>query len=167
MGVEELLDDDAFDPKKLFDEKQYSTLIINREGFDKKQNSIADLLEALLDDRNTRQENESLFAKLKELNAQQMLVDAVEAAENTADKIKLLAACWESCLDFTPHFPFFVKLVCHPDFGVALEALSVVESCEGQIDELILADALLTVQSLPEKPHELVDDLVANIKQRI
>jgi len=86
MGVDELLDDDAFDPKKLFDEEQYSTLIIKRDGFDKKQNSVADILEALLDEKNTRSENEELFLRLKENNAQQMLMEAIDAADKPSEK---------------------------------------------------------------------------------
>ena len=167
MGVDELLDDDAFDPKKLFDEEQYSTLIIKRDGFDKKQNSVADILEALLDEKNTRSENEELFLRLKENNAQQMLMEAIDAADKPSEKVKLLAACWESCLDFTPHFLYFVKMACNADFNIALEALSVVESCEGDIDTVVLAEALLMVQSLEKKPHELIDDLTESIKQRI
>ena len=49
MDIKELLDEDAFDPEKLFNEKEYSTLIIKRDGFSKKENSSADLIEGLLD----------------------------------------------------------------------------------------------------------------------
>ena len=64
--IKELLDEDAFDPKKLFDEEEYSTLIIAREGFSKKDNTAADLLEGLLEKGITRQEREAIFLKLKE-----------------------------------------------------------------------------------------------------
>jgi hypothetical protein len=63
--IKELLDEDAFDPKKLFDEEEYSTLIIAREGFSKKDNTAADLLEGLLEKGITRQESEAIFLKLK------------------------------------------------------------------------------------------------------
>ena len=66
--IKELLDEDAFDPKKLFDEEEYSTLIIAREGFSKKDNTAADLLEGLLEKGITRQESEAIFLKLKESN---------------------------------------------------------------------------------------------------
>lgn len=38
--IEELLDDDALDPKKLFNEEEYSTLIIGREGFNKNKITV-------------------------------------------------------------------------------------------------------------------------------
>ena len=53
--IKELLDEDAFDPKKLFNEEEYSTLIIAREGFSKKENNAADLIESLLEKEITRQ----------------------------------------------------------------------------------------------------------------
>ena len=111
MGVEELLDEEAFDPKKLFNEEEYSTLIIGREGLSKKENTTADLLEALLEPNITRQESEEIFSKLKDANAQKMMVDAIQAAEKVNEKTILAAACWESGLDFSAYFIYFVKII--------------------------------------------------------
>ena len=73
--INELLDEDAFDPKKLFDENEYSTLIIDRGAvLVKKEHAVADLLESLLEPGITRQECEAVFNKLKESNSGQMLV---------------------------------------------------------------------------------------------
>ena len=72
--VNELLDDDAFDPKKLFNQDEYSTLLIKREGFSKSQNSTADLLEGLLKQNITRSESEIIFSKLKEVNAGKLIL---------------------------------------------------------------------------------------------
>ncbi len=166
--IDELLDDEAFDPKKLFDEKQYSTLIINREGFNKKQNEMADMLESLLDEKTTRTESEEIFAALKkESGAQQLLVEAIQAAERPAEKAKLVAACWEAGLDFTTYFLLFTELACHDDFALAMEALTVIENCEGQLDEKTLTEALTTAQNSKSKNTTLVNDLIENIKSRI
>ena len=107
--VNDLLDDDALDPKKLFDENEYSTLIIDRGGFNKKENVTADLLEDLLNPEITRNESEAIFSKLKEANAQKLLVAAIEKAERVEEKILLTAACWECGLDFSNDFLFFVQ----------------------------------------------------------
>ena len=87
--IKELLDEDAFDPQKLFDEEEYSTLIIAREGFSKKDNTAADLLEGLLEKGITRQESEAIFLKLKESNSVELMVDAIKKAERIDEKIIL------------------------------------------------------------------------------
>lgn len=167
MGADELVNEEAFSQDKLFDDSQFSTLIVNREGFNKRENSTADLIESLLEKGNTRQEDEQIFAKLKEAGAGPMLVNAISAAKRTEEKIKLTAACWESGLDFTPFFLDFVALTMDKDFQLALEALSVVESIEGQLDETTLTKALQITESVHSPNTELVNDLISTIKSRI
>ncbi|PBQ34409.1 hypothetical protein CNR22_22395 [Sphingobacteriaceae bacterium] len=167
MGVDELLDEDAFDPEKLFNEEEYSTLIIGREGFNKKENSTADLLESLMEKGITRQESEAIFSKLKETNSQKVMMDALQTAQRVSEKTIIAAACWECGLDFTPYFLDFVKLATHDDFQLALESLSVVESIEGVLDEKTLTQAMEIAQSEKSPNKELVSDLVDNIKARI
>lgn len=165
--IKELLDEDAFDPKKLFDEEEYSTLIIAREGFSKKDNTAADLLEGLLEKGITRQESEAIFLKLKESNSVDLMVNAIKKADRIDEKTILTAACWESCLDFTNHFLFFVELTCHDNFLLSLEALTVVEYCEGTVDEPTLTKAMLIAQNAKSNNKELINDLIENIKSRI
>lgn len=167
MGVDELLDEDAFDPEKLFNEEEYSTLIIGREGFNKKENTTADLLESLMEKGITRQESETIFLKLKESNSQKVMMDALQTAQRVNEKATIAAACWECGLDFTPYFLEFVKLATHEDFQLALESLSVLESIEGVIDEKILSEAMEIARSAKSLHKELVSDLVNTIKARI
>jgi len=165
--VKELLEEDAFDPKKLFNEEEYSTLIIARDGFSKKENGAADLLEGLLEKDITRQESEAIFLKLKESNSVELMVNAIKKAQRTEEKTILAAACWESCLDFTKHFLFFAEMACNDNLLLALEGLTVVENCEGTIDEGTLTKALEIAQNTKSKNAELVNDLITNIKSRI
>lgn len=130
MDVKELLDDDAFDQKKLFDENQYGTLIVNREGFTAKQNEAADLLAAIVERETTRAEKDEIFKNLKELNAGAILIDAVKNSERDEDTIKLLSACWETGIDFSAHLLFFVEFVLQDNFLIAVEALTVIENTE-------------------------------------
>jgi homoserine dehydrogenase len=163
------LDEDAFDPKKLFNEEEYSTLIIDRGGFSKKENTSADLLENLLDPKITRQESEEIFSKLKENNTQKLMVDGIKVAERVKEKTVLTAACWESGLDFSADLLFFVELACHPDFQLAMEALTVVESMEPEpaYSHELLTTALNVITSAKSANTALVNDLVENIKSRI
>jgi hypothetical protein len=165
--VKELLDEDSLDPKKLFNEEEYSTLIIARDGFSKKENNAADLLEGLLDKEITRAESEAIFLKLKESNSVELMIDAIKNAQRIEEKTILTAACWESCLDFTTHFLFFVELSCNDNFLLAHEGLTVVENTEGTIDEGTLIKALLMAQNSKSNNKELVRDLIENIKLRV
>jgi hypothetical protein len=167
MGVEELLDDNAFDPEKLFNEEEYSTLIIGREGFSKKENDTADLLQSLLAEGITRQESEAVFSRLKETNSQKVMVEAFHAAGRISEKRILVAACWECGLDFSAYFRDFVTLATHEDFQLALEALSVVENTETVPDGNVLTEALEIAGSAKSPNTELISDLIDNIKSRI
>ncbi|MDX2171528.1 MAG: hypothetical protein SFY56_00310 [Bacteroidota bacterium] len=168
MDVKELLDDDAFDPKKLFNEEEYNTLIINREGFSKKQNDVADLIHTLLEKNTTRLESEEIFKILKEKNAQEMLVNSIKQCDRMSEKVKLTAACWESCLDFSNHFLFFVELACNNDFALSMEALTVVENCEEPvINQEVLTQALVITKNSKSPNTALLEDLKNNITARI
>lgn len=168
MDIKELLDDDAFDPKKLFNEEEYSTLIINRDGFSKKQNDMADLIHTLLEKNTTRIESEEIFKTLKEKNAQQILVDAIKQCDRISEKIKLTASCWETCLDFSNQFLFFVELACSSDFALSMEALTVVENCEEPvINQEVLTQALIITKNSKSPNTALLEDLKNNITARI
>jgi len=132
--MKELLENEEFDPKKLFDKKEYNTLIVGREGFSKSENDLADLIESLVERDITRAQSESIFLQLKEKNALNMLVDTIKNKENSAHLAKLLAAVWESGLEATEHFLFFADFVNHSDYAVAMEALTILEYCESEID---------------------------------
>ena len=167
MEIKELLDEDAFDPEKLFNEKEYSTLIINREGFSKKENASADLIEGLLDKNVTRQESEEIFQKLKTNNATELLVDAIKKAGLTDEKRILAAACWESGLDFSNHFLFFVELALSADFQLSMEAITVIEESEGLIERAVLEEGLRMAETSKSANQNLVNDLIANIRLRL
>ncbi|MCE3225860.1 MAG: hypothetical protein K0S32_411 [Bacteroidetes bacterium] len=162
-----LEDDEPIDPKKFFDEKEYSTLIVGRDGFSKKQNDTADLIETLLSKDVTRKEAEEIFSKLKDLNAQAMMVKALEESTSEKNKAKICAACWESGLDFTPYFLLFTEFACGSDFSLAMEALTVVENMEGNINELELTKGLELVQNSKSPNAGILEDLATNIRQRI
>lgn len=167
MDIKELLDDENPDPKKFFNEKEYNTLIVDREGFSKKENDIADLIETLFSPDLTRQEAEEIFSKLKSHNAVKMLVDEISNTTKNSQKAKLCAACWESGLDFTQHFLFFTKLAVSEDFNLSMEAFTVVENIEGTISENELTKALEIAENGKEANAAIREDLIQNIKSRI
>jgi hypothetical protein len=50
---------------------------------------------------------------------------------------------------------------------LAVEALTVVQNCEGTLDEQTLTKALEIAQNTKSKHHELINDLTSTIKSRI
>jgi hypothetical protein len=162
MDIKELLDEDAFDPKKLFSEEEYSTLIIKRDGFSKKQNDTADIVEQLLEKDITRAESEAIYARLKDMKASAILLEALGKSNKVEDKAKLVAACWESGIDFTKEIQVFVELVCQPDLQLSVEALSVIESTESLSNEQI-ENALSFATSSKEGNSELKAALIEHL----
>jgi hypothetical protein len=158
MDIKELLEEDAFDPQKLFNEEEYSTLILDREGFTKKENQVADLVMQLLDKEVTREEAEAVFSRLKELNATQLLLQGISEAKRPSEKAKLVAACWETGLDFSKELLFFTELLCQPDFELAVEAITVAENTENLSPEQI-DTALQLLQTSKEGSSELKNAL--------
>ena len=167
MDPKELLDDENPDSEKFFNEEEYVTMVVNRDGFNKHQNDSADLIETLLAKKISRQECEDIYLKLKNLKAHKFLIDTLKSAKNDRDKAKLCAACWECGLDFTSHFLFFTELACSNYFALAMEALTVVESIEGVILESDLIKAMEIVQNTKSTNAKILEFLTVNIKQRI
>lgn len=162
----ELLDDSNLDPKKLFDEAEYNTLIIKRDGFNKIENSSANLIESLVSKSITRSECEDIFIKLKLANASKLLLNSILEAKRMDEKIILTSACWESGLDFTNDFLFFVELTCHDELKLAIEAFTVVENIAGFIADETLNKALDIAQN-NNKNRPLANELISIIKERM
>jgi hypothetical protein len=162
MDIKELLEEDSFDPKKLFDEEQYHTLVIDRDGFSNKQNNVADLIYVLLEQDSTREEKDVIYSKLKELNASAILLESLRTSEKTDEKIKLLAACWESGIDFSKELVYFAELVCHPNFELAVEALTVAENIETLSSDKV-TEALQVLKNSKEGSADLKTALINHL----
>ena len=144
--TEPLHDEEAFKPDNLFNEKKFSTILVNRDGFTAKQNETADQVLQLLDPGITRVESEELFKSLYKANAQELLVETIRNAKTETDKKTLAAACWETGLDFSAYFLFFADLVMHSAFGLAMEALTV-------------------IQEMADPPHAEMSSLLAQLNK--
>lgn len=163
--MKELLNEEEFDPKKLFDKKEYNTLIIGREGFTKGENDIADVLESLFEKDLTREMREAIFAQLKEMNAVDMLVSTIKETKDKEQQALLTEACWESGLDFKEHYLFFVELACTDHFQLAHEAMTVLEYNETRPSPEILKIALNMVNASKSSQQVLLDELRALLKE--
>ncbi|MBK9283260.1 MAG: hypothetical protein IPM51_02975 [Sphingobacteriaceae bacterium] len=166
MAIDELLDDEALNPKELFDSSKFLTLVINRDGFSKKQNDSADLIEKLLDNEVTREELDQIYKSIKELGNVTMLIESINTVKSKEQKAKLVAAVWESGLDASNYFLLFTKLACENDFAIAMEALTVVQNIETKIDSKILTQGMQLAQESTSPNKELIDDLINCLKEK-
>ncbi len=130
------------DPAKLFDEKEYSTIIIGGEGASKKDSNNADYVTILVSNRSSREEKDEALKLLKENNAQAFMLSAITKTKNPEQKALLIAACWETGLDFSKDYLFFIDLICHENFVVSFEAFTVIQEMEAEIDRDTLTKAL-------------------------
>jgi hypothetical protein len=144
-------DDDAIqdalrdDPNFYFDENNFSTLVLHSEEFAHKHvDEIKNLVELI--SSNERDEREEALKILKKENGAMMLLSSIASKEFREHRPKLIAACWESGLDFTEHFEFFLHLALTGDFSVSMEAVTVIENMEGKIPDDLRSIAITKME---------------------
>ena len=154
--------------EKFFDEKNYNTLLVKENEFKStKKAKLEDLIELLKHEDRTKKD--IALKMLKDENAQQFLLDSIHNTDNEEHLSILIAACWESGLDFTAHFSEFISLVIDSDYITAIEAYTVIENIEEKLDIRILSDAINLLQAEIEKKNEkmiLLSDLKINLIER-
>jgi hypothetical protein len=69
-------------PEKLFDENEYSTIIIGNEGMSKKDTNHADAVTVLVSSKSSREEKDEALKYLKENNAQAFILSAITKTKN-------------------------------------------------------------------------------------
>lgn len=153
-------------PEKLFDENEYSTIIIGSEGITKKDTDNADAVTVLVSNKSTREEKDEALKHLKANNAQAFIINAISRTKNPEQKAQIIASCWETGLDFSKDFQFFISLVCDNNFNVSFEAFTVIQEMESEIDSSILKQALDSLLKVKE-PSVAVTETIQFIEQKL
>lgn len=153
-------------PEKLFDENEYSTIIIGNEGMSKKDTNNADAVTVLVSGKSSREEKDEALKHLKENNAQAFILSAITKTKNSAQKALIIASCWETGLDFSKDYAFFINLIGDKDFLVSFEAFTVIQEMEAEIDEATLKQSLDTLKKVKE-PNVSVTDAIQFIEQKL
>ena len=113
--------------QKLFDSKQYNTVIVKgEEKPEQKQGLTSGLVDLLTNDSNKDLKHEVLKV-LKEKDGSTLLTEAILKTSDKNKKQKLIAACWESCADCSKHLTFFIDIAVHAEYELCLEAMTVIE----------------------------------------
>lgn len=147
--------EDSFEKEnqKYFDEKQYRTIIVGKDGI-KNQDDLTEAVEALAEGKLSIEERDELLNKVKASNPEKTLLKAVSSVKDKAKKARLISIYWEIGLDCTSDFLFFVKQACEGDYMIAMECLTVIETIENEVasDQLKAAQQLLS-ETINENPE--------------
>lgn len=155
------------DPAKLFDEKEYATIIIGSEGMSKKDTINADYVTILVSSKSTREEKDEALKALKENNAQDFMLSAITKTKNLEQKALLIASCWETGLDFSKNYLTFIELIGHENFIVSFEAYTVIQEMEAEIDQSTLKAALEILNAFKKGNEITINDAKELIKQKL
>ncbi len=68
-----------------------------------------------------------VVSEIKVQAAAPIIVDALENMNLGEDYTSIVAACWQSGIDFSSHIPAFIKIFTEADYQTAVEAFSVIE----------------------------------------
>ncbi len=151
---------------KLFDEKEFNTMIIGDADTTKKQGVLHELVLAIADNKLDKEEKDDTLKLLKDKHGKDTLISAIKKLKNPDKKALLIAACWEANIDCTQDFLFFVDLACSDNFRVAMEAYTVIENIENPIipEELNKAEKQITLK-IKESPDTLplLNDLLTMV----
>jgi hypothetical protein len=78
-----------------------------------------------------------LIGEIKVKEAASAIVTALENIDMGEDFTPMVAACWQSGLDFSMYLPAFIKIFVNGDYQAAIEAFSVIEeSMENASDDM-------------------------------
>ena len=156
----------GINPEKFFNEEEYNTIKIGAEAGEKKQSDAANELLALLASK-TIGEKDVALDLLKKEKAVTLLVDAVKECKSPKNKALLIAACWESGMDFKAHLDFFAGLAHDADLFVSMEAVTVLSENIGDIDKNQAQQLINMLNKTPEDHFnaQLIQDVVERLKQ--
>jgi hypothetical protein len=83
-----------------------------------------------------------LISEIKTQEAAPVITGLLEQAERKGDFTRLVAACWQSALDFSAHLPVFIRIFVEGDYQTSVEAFSVIE------ESIMNADSKMQKESI-------------------
>ena len=141
--------------KKYFNSKEYATTIVgnNEEGVAMpvtNEEKISALISLLTDPANKEIKEEALLTLKKEKGGDTLLV-AIASPKANAVRHLLVAACWESEINFSKYLPFFILLALDENYLISLEAITTIENMEGPFTETDVKAGIDKVKAFKKK----------------
>lgn len=157
--------------KKYFNPEEYVTKIVGSTDDSNIDNIMEEKISAivsLLTDPENKELKEETLLTLKKENAGDLLITAIFNSKMKQKKHILVAACWESEINFSSQVPFFVNLALDTDYLVSLEAITVIENMEGPFNVTHVNEGIIKVKeyqkSITSEKAVLLNDLVAKLE---
>ncbi len=136
--------------KKFFDSKEYSTAIVgnddNYQFTNLPEDKITLVIDLLTNPDNKELKEEALLT-LKKDKGGDVLISAINSPKAKKNKHHLIAACWESEINFSNHLDFFVELALNDDYFISLEAITVIENMEGPFKPEAIKEGIKKVKA--------------------
>jgi 4-hydroxy-L-threonine phosphate dehydrogenase PdxA len=105
---------------------------------------------------------------LKNEKSIDFLMEAIAETEHKNEKAILVAACWESGLDFKGHEEFFADLALDNDLFISLEAITVLDSIDMEISKMKEILKKLNDKNIAKHPNEpMLSDLKLTLEEKI
>jgi hypothetical protein len=163
------------DLKKYFDANQYITTIVGEQETATMtapvtEDKISTLISLLTDPSNKDVKEETLIT-LKKEKAGEVLLQAIASPKSLANRHLLVAACWESEINFSKYLAFFILLALDNNYLISLEAITTIENMEGPFVEKDVKEAIKKVKAqqkdIPSERAILLNDLTMTLERFI
>lgn len=159
------------DLKKYFNSKEYATTIVGASGEVNmpvtSEEKISTLISLLTDSANKEIKEEALITLKKEKGGDTLLL-AIASPKAKAVRHLLVAACWESEINFSKYLPFFILLALDDDYLISLEAITTIENMEGPFTETDVKDGIEKIKAVKKnitsERQVLLNDLVITLE---
>ncbi len=157
------------DLKKYFDSTQYITAVVGKEETAPlvNEDKITTLISLLTDPSNKDVKEETLIT-LKKEKAGEVLLQAIASPKSFENRHLLVAACWESEINFSKYLPFFILLALDDNYLISLEAITAIENMEGPFDDTDVEEAIKKVKAEQKKITSekavLLNDLIITLE---
>ena len=153
--------------KKYFNSKEYATTIIgNTEEVSApvtNEDKMSALISLLTDPANKDVKEETLLTLKKEKGGDTLLL-AIANPKAKEVRHLLVAACWESEINYSKYLPFFILLALDENYLISLEAITTIQNMEGPFTETDVTTAIKKVKeakkNITTEKVVLVNDLI-------
>jgi hypothetical protein len=156
--------------KKYFDSKEYITTIVgagNEVNIETSEDKISTIISLLTDPANKDVKEETLIT-LKKEKGEALLLKAIASPKSKNNKHLLVAACWESEINFSKYLSFFILLALSEDYLVSLEAITTIENMEGPFNDSDVKEGIKKVKAhqktITTEKAVLLNDLIMKLE---
>ncbi len=161
------------DLQKYFDTNQYITTIVGAEPSNAKSvdmDKISQLIFLLTDPANKDVKEETLIT-LKRDKGDELLLQCIASPKSLPIRHLLVAACWESEINFSKYLSFFILLALDENYLISLEAITTIENMEGPFVPADVKEAIKKVKAEQKKLNSeravLLNDLIVRLESFI